>query len=232
MGRYRNGQSNNQQRRKTVKKKVDIQSQRIICADFREGSAEIPDNSVELIFSDFPPDGAAVPSYEAVAKIGARILKPGGSLITFVANHDLYKVLPAMSLHLTYKWLLGSGDTNWYLDDQDFPAWHAHAWFAKGKWGGLKTPIEDFGAALDDGDRMDGNERVITGKAAEYFKYFTTANGLVVDFFDHDGATTVAAQELGRPSIAFERNPIEVKRAEERIAVAALLMDMLNEKVH
>jgi DNA modification methylase len=83
-----------------------------------------------------------------------------------------------------------------------------------------------------DEDRMDGNERVITGKAAEYIKYFTTANGLVVDFFDHGGATYVAAQELGRPCISFERDPIEVRRQEERIAGAALLMGLLNETVH
>jgi hypothetical protein len=183
-----------------MKKKVDIQAQRIICADFREGSVEIPDNSVELIFSDFPPDGAAVPLYEAAAKIGARILKPGGSLITFVPNDSLHKVLPAMSPHLPYKWLLGCGDLGWYTEEQDRPQWKPHAWFVKGEWAGfVKGEWDWVNLKAPSPGRITGGVRdYLFGEAYEYIQYFTTPNGLVVDFFANDGATCIAAQEFGR----------------------------------
>ena len=52
--------------------------------DFRDVSKDIPDNSVDLIFTDPPYSKEYLPLYEELAKLAIRILKPGGSLVFYV----------------------------------------------------------------------------------------------------------------------------------------------------
>ncbi len=60
--------------------------------DFRELGAAIPDGSVSLIFTDPPYDRASLPLYSDLGAFAARVLRPGGSLITYVGNLGLLAV--------------------------------------------------------------------------------------------------------------------------------------------
>src|SRR5262249_36957206 len=74
------------EKKAVLHREIYIQSEGIVIGDFREMAKEIPDNSVQLIFMDPPYDRDSLPLYEAAAEIGARILKPGGSLITYTGQ--------------------------------------------------------------------------------------------------------------------------------------------------
>ena len=52
----------------------------------------IPDNSVDLIFTDPPYNEASLSVYADLAKLADRVLKPGGSLITYVGHYALFKI--------------------------------------------------------------------------------------------------------------------------------------------
>ena len=74
--------------------------------DFRTLSPQkIANASVDLVFIDPPYDDEAIPLYGAAAKEAARILKPGGSLISYCGQLQLPVVLPAMLAHLKYYWI-------------------------------------------------------------------------------------------------------------------------------
>ncbi len=72
--------------------------------DFRELSAAIPDESVELVFTDPPYDRESAPLYADAAKVAARILKPGGSMICYTGQVLLPIVVPQMNAYLRYWW--------------------------------------------------------------------------------------------------------------------------------
>ena len=61
--------------------------------DFRNiGPDIIPDNSIDLIFTDPPYNEESVPLYGDLAKLAQRVLKPGGSLITFTRQSSLFEI--------------------------------------------------------------------------------------------------------------------------------------------
>ena len=59
---------------------------KIILGDFRTVSAEIADNSVDLILTDPPYDEESRPLYKELALLAKRTLKPGGSIICFYGD--------------------------------------------------------------------------------------------------------------------------------------------------
>ena len=67
---------------------------KLIYGDFIEQSQkEIPDNSIDLIFTDPPYGKEYLPLYQELAKLAVRVLKPGGSLVFFVGHIILDQVI-------------------------------------------------------------------------------------------------------------------------------------------
>ena len=69
---------------------------KLIHGDFIEQSQkEIPDNSIDLIFTDPPyadtPENLLL--YEELARLAIRVLKPGGSLVFYVGHIILDQVI-------------------------------------------------------------------------------------------------------------------------------------------
>ncbi len=58
----------------------------------RDKGKEIAANSIDLIFTDPPYNQESVPLYGDLAKLAQRVLKPGGSLITFIGQAALFDV--------------------------------------------------------------------------------------------------------------------------------------------
>jgi ParB-like chromosome segregation protein Spo0J len=62
--------------------------------DFREvAQQKIPDNSVDLIFTDPPYDKESLSIYADLAKMANRVLKEGGSLVTYISQYALPDIL-------------------------------------------------------------------------------------------------------------------------------------------
>lgn len=73
--------------------------------DFRDLITEIPDDSIDLIMTDLPYCEKYLPLWEPLAKESARVLKPGGFLITYAGHMHLTKSINALSKYLSYYWI-------------------------------------------------------------------------------------------------------------------------------
>ena len=66
----------------------------------------IADNSIDLIFTDPPYNEASLSLYGDLAKLADRVLKPGGSLITYVGHYAIFKINDLIRSYseLVYHW--------------------------------------------------------------------------------------------------------------------------------
>jgi 23S rRNA G2445 N2-methylase RlmL len=81
---------------------------KLVQGDFGENSKDIPDNSIDLIFTD-PPYGEEYPHlYKSLFEVARKVLKDdGGSLLTYCAHVALPRILRyAEEAGLRYWWTL------------------------------------------------------------------------------------------------------------------------------
>lgn len=73
--------------------------------DAQELAKAIPDDSVDLIFTDPPYARQYLSLYGWLARMARRTLRPGGSLLTYCGHAYLPEVLELMLPHLDYYWI-------------------------------------------------------------------------------------------------------------------------------
>jgi ParB-like chromosome segregation protein Spo0J len=126
------------------KKNFENSNYKIIYGDFIEQSQkEIPDSSIDLIFTDPPYGKEYLPLYEELAQLAIRVLKPGGSLV-FLVGHiildDVFTIFREVSLknnnsNLKYWWTLAvkhSGHHTKIHPRYVFAEWKPMVWYIKG----------------------------------------------------------------------------------------------------
>lgn len=190
--------------------------------DFREVLSDLPDNSVDLIFTDPPYDTDSVPLYGDLARFAARVLVPGGSLICYAGIHALPALFPLMTPHLTFWWQL-------CLRLQGaFPrlhGWRVHVhykpllWFVKVKYKGeyVVDVIESTWLAKNWHDWQQSE-----AEAAHCISKITPPDGLVVDPMCGSGTTLIAAKRLGRRYMGADLDPLQAKVATARLRQTAV----------
>lgn len=191
----------------------------LILGDFRELSAAIPDESVELVFTDPPYDDASAPLYADAARIAARILKPGGSLICYTGQILLPKVLPPMSAYLRYWWTAACvhDGGNQMLQKKGIRCgWKPIMWFVKGTRGDVASVIVDTVSGAREKEAHEWQQA--EAEAAHFIDKLCSPAGTVVDFFAGGGTTCVAAEKLGRKWIGYEIDAKHHASASERLA--------------
>ena len=107
--------------------------------DFRNVGPEIiPDNSIDLIFTD-PPYGAEhLYLYDDLGKFASRVLKDGGSLVTFIGQHNMIEIGNSLeSAGLSYLWPICVKHSGHFararLSGTSISiAWKPLLWFVKG----------------------------------------------------------------------------------------------------
>ena len=63
---------------------------KLVYGDFIEQSQkEIPDSSIDLIFTDPPYGKEYLSLYQELAKLAVRVLKPGGSLVFLCRSYNI-----------------------------------------------------------------------------------------------------------------------------------------------
>jgi ParB-like chromosome segregation protein Spo0J len=208
-------------------KKADLQRPALITlpvglhhGDFRELSASIEDDSVDLIFTDPPYDGDSVQLYEDAARVASRILKPGASMIAYSGQRHLPAVLAGMSKHLRYWWTVAGVHEggNQMMNKLGIRCgWKPLVWFVKGGRGDVQNVILD----VVRGDReKDSHEWQQSEEEALHMIGKLSAPGsTVVDFFLGGGTTAVACKRLDRRFIGFEVNAASIERSAKRLAL-------------
>lgn len=191
--------------------------------DFRDEAHVIPDDSVDLVFTDPPYDRESIPLYEAAAKEAARILKPGGSMVCYCGHSIMLDVGLLMREHLKYYWVgadVHAGGPMARLSYSGIIAgFKPLLWFVKEFRADRQNFIADTVITAREKDTHPWQQALAT--AEHFIAALTAESGIVVDFFAGGGTTLVAAKKLGRSWHGFEIDPDAAAKIMERLNGAA-----------
>jgi hypothetical protein len=151
---------------------------------FRDVAKSLPDSSVDLIFTDPPYGRESVPLYHDLGAIAARVLQPGGSLVTYLGQSSLPDVVNALTPHLRYWWTMSvihTGALNRMREYGVVNRCKLLLWFVKGTRGDKQTFIEDCTLSAREKDHHDWQQSII--EAGYCIEKLTPKNGLVFDPF-------------------------------------------------
>jgi hypothetical protein len=107
---------------------------KLINGDSFEYTKDLPDNSIDLIFTDPPYGLGTIPLYRELAKIAARLLKPGGSLVTYLGQYALFETGEALGhdTGLNYNWIFAiihTGSSQEMHGNKVFVTWKPVVWY-------------------------------------------------------------------------------------------------------
>ena len=146
--------------------------------------APIPNKSISLIFTDPPYHDEYLSLFEDLAKHASRVLKDGGSLITFVGQKNIPEICNFMKKHgLEFHWpiaIIHSGPSTTVHASKTMVAWKPMLWFTKGKYEG------DYVSDLVKSTKPDKDEHEWAQSTAEsdyYIKHTTIENEIIYDPF-------------------------------------------------
>ena len=210
------------QREETKKREQQTKEIKTDCGihhgDFRNLGSIIPDNSVDLIFTDPPYDEEAASLYGDLAKFAARVLRPGGWCLAYSGQTWLLQVLTNMAIHLNYGWLFAVHHTG-----GDFRYRKLHL---QNKWkpiaGFYKPPLNTWWNWFPDmasggKEKTDHEWQQALGEAEHFIKALSPEGGLICDPFAGSGTGCLAAKNTGRKWVAFEVKQETAERARLRV---------------
>jgi DNA modification methylase len=205
----------------------------IVLGDSPELALDIPDNSVDLIFTDPPYQGELVWLYGWLGEMAARVLKPGGFCLAMCSGLYLNENLKFLDEHLTFFWLYDIEHKGqrvgvvWpYGNNQvRIVAQVRHvAAYSKGQsLPRMSTLGLVKGSGRDKRYHVYGQDEAST----RYFvDCFSDVGEIVLDPFSGGGTTAAMCATLNRRFLGFDKDPEAVKQSQERIAtVQPLLFD-------
>lgn len=177
----------------------------LVCADFRQYMADMPENSVDLIFTDPPYDEGSIPLYGDLARLAARVLKPGGSLIAYAGHYAIPEITALMGQHLRYWWMLAlkhSGGNARLPGKFVFVEYKPLLWYVKEKRGNREYVRDLF---TSDAPDKSPHEWAQSPAEAEYYIQRLTQRGqTVLDPFMGSGTTILAALKNDCKAIGVE----------------------------
>lgn len=197
---------------------------RIYLGDSREILSGLPDESVDLVLTDPPYPAAFLPLYATLAQESARLLKPGGSLVTLCGHYQVPDVLDLIRPHLRYWWIGGLR----HRTVQNLAgkwvgvAFKPALWFVKGgrRSGDTACPTD----MLDDryGDKRFHHWGQNEHWFAHWIATMCPADGMVLDPFLGGGTTTAAAYKLGRRCVGIDNIEANCETAARRLSQMVL----------
>lgn len=190
----------------------------IVTGDVRELATRIPDESIDLIFTDPPYLREFLWTYPMLAHLGARCLRNGGWLFAYGAGEHMPASLAGMEGHgLDYFWTFA------LLHKGGYPRmWHKTLMsgykpifaYTKGQ------PKRNHWMSTVHSDAMDKRFHRWgqgAGFAIKAIDMLTASNDVILDPFAGGGTFPAVCKMLGRNYIGFEIDPDTAEIARERI---------------
>lgn len=187
------------------------------CGDCRELSKQIPDESVDLIFTDPPYIGKYLYLYEWLASEAERILKPGGCVAFYCGHYYLNQIFDYFNqTSLDYFFTFNS------MNDRASVIWQRKVLskaksiviFSKGKY---KPRCNTMSVCSTKKEKVFHE----WGQPAEEARYWidcmTEQGDLIVDPMAGGGTVPVVCEYLDRKWIAFEIESASCDTIRERI---------------
>jgi 16S rRNA G966 N2-methylase RsmD len=195
---------------------------KLIEGNFIEKTLDIADKSVDLILTDPPYDLKSLTLYQELAKVASRVLKDGGSLVTYCGQDYKYQIQQFMeSSGLTPRWELAvilSGPYARIFKKQVLVTWKPLLWFVKGSEKRTPDFIEDSVVSpIPPAKKLHDWEQSTT-EAYHVISKLTFPNDVVLDCFMGIGTTGIAALDLKRQFIGIEKDAEVFQIARRRIS--------------
>jgi 16S rRNA G966 N2-methylase RsmD len=197
----------------------------LMFGDFRRQMEKIPASSVDLIFTDPPYPKESLPLYHDLAAAANRVLKNGGSLVTY-ANHCLIPEITKKmeDSGLNRQWILAiklSGPFAHFHPKKVSIKWKPLLWFVKGSETNSLDYISDFieSRSAEKGS-FEWEQNTI--EAEHVISRLTVEGQTVCDPMMGEGTSGVAATKLGRRFIGIEVDSERFDVAKARISKAAV----------
>jgi site-specific DNA-methyltransferase (adenine-specific) len=182
-------------------------------------SADVPDGSVDLIFTDPPYDVEAVGLYADLSEFSARVLRPGGVCLAYSGQFTLPDAMKGLGQNLEYMWVAGIRHTGGELRFRKYHirnAWKPILVF-------YKPPLElwwDWFSDMIDGGGKEKDEhewQQAESEAAHYIAALSPEGGSVLDPMCGSGTSLVAAKKLGRTYLGIDIDAEALQSAARRL---------------
>ena len=188
----------------------------IITGDSKVLAPAIPDESVDLIFTD--PVYDRIEDYRWLAETASRMLKDDRYCLVHYGIGYLPEVTAALSKFLAYEWhhVLYMPTLNARGAYRTFSNYRGLLRYRKGTARPSRHMRDlhiDSYLPKNDGHQWAKNLDIVV----EFMDVFSKKNGVVVDFFAGQGAILGGCRMLGRHYLAFEIDPDVAERARERV---------------
>ena len=190
-------------------------------------AAEIPPESVDLVFTDPPYEKPGVPVYSELSKFAGDVLKPGGSLLALSGSAWLPEIVQRICEDKRLKWqwclkyVMGGGESRNY-DRRVFTAAKLVFWLVKppykGYWINDKIMVPPKPKGYNRGFKNHKWAQSHLGMEAILAKGFAYPGQVVCDPFLGGGSTAVAALKRRCDFIGSDIDPAHVKAAEDELA--------------
>ncbi len=194
----------------------------IMTGDARKLAKAIPDESIDLIFTDPPYSKEYLNLYKWLAAEANRILKTGGSILTLTATPYFDKIFKWFSSQLNYYWLNcyyqpTVTNTGRFWPKQIYIRWKPVTWFSKGE-----RQVDGF---IQDGVSGAINDKRfhLWGQDEQWAFYWIDQfsknnNGIIVfDPFCGGGTIPAVCKTLKQDYLAFEIDPYTADVARQRV---------------
>jgi len=194
------------------------ENQGVYTGDARELALAIPNESVDLVFTD--PVYQNIEDYRWLAETAARVLKPDSACLAWCSNVKQYEVKAIMDEHLHFVLPL-----QYVVIGKVFRLMYYHTfvwttpclWFEKGRalpsrWI-ADTCTSTNATAKDNGHQWHKNPEAYLN----WLGAFCPPGGIVADFFTGGGTVPAVCKMLGRQWLAFEIDPHTADLARERV---------------
>ena len=190
----------------------------IYTGDARELAEAIPDESVDLIFTDPPYHKHNAYLFEVLGKIAASTIKQGGLVLTLSGQAALTTCINHLLQHLDYYWLSSMphslGCIGRYHPKQILCGGKSFLWFSRGA---VKPHNYVFDTFLSKRDKAHHKWGQPVGWFMYYIDKLTRPGNIVLDPFTGGAAIPIACINTNRRYLAFEIDPETADLARERV---------------
>ncbi len=176
--------------------------------DFREVCNELPESSIDMIFTDPPYDHENLPLYGDLAKLAQRVLKEGGSLITYVGHYAIPQILDYVAKSSNLKYIhviavLHDGASAALYAFHIRVKWKPLLWFVKGTNPNTFLYMEDV-IQSQSPDKSSHDWAQSTVEAEHVISRLTVENQIILDPMMGSGTTGLGLLTLAENSLGLK----------------------------
>ena len=199
---------------------------RILVKDLADVTTEdIADASIDAIVTDPPYSQDAIPLFEALGALAARVLKPGGSLLVLCGQLYFPTYIEILSRFVEYHWtcavFLPGGQAVQIFPRQVNAFWKPVLWFTNGPKESIGWNSDVWHTTANNNDKTHHP----WGQSEELMTPMVERASLpgetVLDPFLGGGTTGVICRRLGRVFIGIEQDEAIARAAMHRIGEGA-----------